>query len=41
MAAARSTRRWVTCRSYSDASFMHHIYGGIYWAATGNGFTAN
>jgi type 1 glutamine amidotransferase len=27
--------------AYSDASFMHHIYGGIYWAATGNGFTAN
>ena len=27
--------------TYSDASFLHHIYGGIYWAATGNGFTAN
>jgi len=27
--------------AYSDASFLHHIYGGIYWAATGNGFTAN
>jgi len=27
--------------SYSDANFLHHIYGGIYWAATGNGFTAN
>ncbi len=26
--------------SYSDANFLHHIYGGIYWAATGNGFTA-
>ncbi len=26
--------------TYSDANFMHHIYGGIYWAATGNGFTA-
>ena len=26
--------------TYSDASFLHHIYGGIYWAATGNGFTA-
>ena len=27
--------------TYSDANFMHHVYGGIYWAATGNGFTAN
>jgi len=27
--------------AYSDAAFLHHIYGGIYWAATGNGFTAN
>jgi uncharacterized protein len=27
--------------SYSDAGFLHHVYGGIYWAATGNGFTAN
>jgi hypothetical protein len=26
--------------TYTDASFMHHVYGGIYWAATGNGFTA-
>ncbi len=26
--------------TYRDAAFMHHIYGGIYWAATGNGFTA-
>jgi hypothetical protein len=26
--------------TYTDAAFMHHIYGGIYWAATGNGFTA-
>ncbi len=26
--------------TYSDPNFMHHIYGGIYWAATGNGFTA-
>jgi type 1 glutamine amidotransferase len=25
--------------SYGEASFMHHVYGGIYWAATGNGFT--
>jgi uncharacterized protein len=23
--------------TYSDASFMHHVYGGIYWAATGKG----
>ena len=27
--------------TYSDTNFMHHVYGGIYWAATGNGFTAN
>ena len=27
-------------QTYSDANFLHHIYGGIYWAATGNGFTA-
>ncbi len=26
--------------TYHDANFMHHIYGGIYWAATGNGFKA-
>jgi hypothetical protein len=23
--------------SYGEASFMHHIYGGIYWAATATG----
>jgi uncharacterized protein len=27
--------------TFSDAAVQHHIYGGIYWAATGNGFTAN
>lgn len=27
--------------TYSDPNFMHHIYGGIYWAATGNGFKAD
>jgi type 1 glutamine amidotransferase len=26
--------------TYSDTNFLHHVYGGIYWAATGNGFTA-
>lgn len=26
--------------SYSDTNFLHHIYGGIYWAATGKGFKA-
>jgi len=26
--------------AYSDANFLHHIYGGIYWAATGKGFRA-
>ncbi len=26
--------------TYQDANFMHHIYGGIYWAATGQGFRA-
>jgi uncharacterized protein len=24
--------------TYSDPSFLHHLYGGIYWAATGKGF---
>jgi type 1 glutamine amidotransferase len=24
--------------TYRDANFMHHLYGGIYWAATGKGF---
>lgn len=23
--------------TYSDAFFLHHLYGGIYWAATGKG----
>jgi len=23
--------------NYSDPNFMHHIYGGLYWAATGKG----
>lgn len=26
--------------TWSDADFMHHVYGGIYWAATGKGFKA-
>lgn len=26
--------------TFGDANFLHHLYGGIYWAATGNGFTA-
>jgi uncharacterized protein len=26
--------------TYSDAQFMHHLYGGIYWAATGKGLKA-
>lgn len=26
--------------AYLDTNFLHHIYGGIYWAATGNGFKA-
>jgi type 1 glutamine amidotransferase len=26
--------------TYGDANFMHHVFGGIYWAATGKGFTA-
>lgn len=26
--------------SYSDPLLRHHLYGGIYWAATGNGFRA-
>jgi len=28
-------------QTWSDTNFLHHVYGGIYWAATGNGFTAN
>jgi type 1 glutamine amidotransferase len=24
--------------TYSDQAFLHHLYGGIYWAATGRGF---
>jgi uncharacterized protein len=24
--------------TYADPDFRHHIYGGIYWAATGKGF---
>ncbi len=27
--------------TFTDTNFLHHVYGGIYWAATGNGFTAN
>ena len=27
--------------TFEDTNFRHHLYGGIYWAATGNGFTAN
>lgn len=26
--------------TYGDAAFMHHVYGGIYWAATGHGFSS-
>ena len=26
--------------TYSDEQFMHHLYGGIYWAATGKGAKA-
>lgn len=26
--------------TYSDQNFLHHLYGGIYWAATGRGFKA-
>jgi type 1 glutamine amidotransferase len=26
--------------TYSDQNFLQHLYGGIYWAATGNGFRA-
>jgi type 1 glutamine amidotransferase len=25
---------------YSDPAFLHHLYGGIYWAASGKGFKA-
>jgi type 1 glutamine amidotransferase len=27
--------------TYSDQQFMHHVFGGIYWAATGKGFKNN
>lgn len=27
--------------TYSDERFLHHLYGGIYWAATGRGFSAD
>jgi type 1 glutamine amidotransferase len=27
--------------TYSDAVFVHHLYGGIYWAATGRTFKAD
>ncbi|MEW6763283.1 MAG: ThuA domain-containing protein [Pseudomonadota bacterium] len=27
--------------TYRDPAFLHHLYGGIYWAATGRGFRAN
>jgi type 1 glutamine amidotransferase len=27
--------------TFTDTNFLHHVYGGIYWAATGNGFKAN
>ena len=26
--------------TYGDQVFLHHLYGGIYWAATGRGFKA-
>lgn len=26
--------------TYRDPVFLHHLYGGIYWAATGRGFRA-
>jgi len=26
--------------TYSDTNFLHHVYGGIYWAATGRTFKA-
>jgi type 1 glutamine amidotransferase len=27
--------------TYRDPVFLHHLYGGIYWAATGRGFRAD
>ena len=27
--------------TWSDANFLHHVYGGIYWAATGRTFKAD
>jgi hypothetical protein len=37
----RSTPRSVHIpENHSDSLFLHHLYGGIYWAATGKGFKA-
>ncbi|MDB5908148.1 MAG: Trehalose utilization, partial [Massilia sp.] len=27
--------------TYGDAAFQHHLFGGIYWAATGRTFKAD
>ena len=27
--------------TYADDCFLHHLFGGIYWAATGKGFSAD
>lgn len=27
--------------TYMDERFLHHLFGGIYWAATGKGFSAD
>lgn len=39
----RPIRAWCMqslARTYEDAQFLHHPYGGIYWAATGKTFGA-
>ena len=43
VAAELGDEAWATSiRSRGTTSpFLHHVYDGIYWAATGNGFTAN
>ena len=32
---------WSMYQAYGDERFLHHLFGGIYWAATGKGFSAD
>jgi len=31
------TAGWATCTELYRETFLDHLYGGIYWAATGRG----